>query len=197
MANSLCFSPLISFNTAEKPGPVSLHAGRKVNWLSDATYSSRTADFRVLKAADKKSSTKTTSILCTDCEGNGAKKCPQCEGTGVNSVDHFNGQFKAGTLCWLCSTSSLLANLSYKQNLARLLLAGTYAVVQYLAILYWLAVVTSDFLLQVFLWFNLALTTKYITDYLIFTFHRGKKEILCGNCNGAGFMGGFMSTFED
>ncbi|CAA0833220.1 DnaJ/Hsp40 cysteine-rich domain superfamily protein [Striga hermonthica] len=26
---------------------------------------------------------------------------------------------------------------------------------------------------------------------------RGKKEILCGSCNGAGFMGGFMSTFDD
>nr|GEW82120.1 heat shock protein DnaJ, cysteine-rich domain-containing protein [Tanacetum cinerariifolium] len=25
---------------------------------------------------------------------------------------------------------------------------------------------------------------------------RGKKEILCGNCNGAGFRGGFMSTAD-
>ncbi|XP_071737222.1 protein BUNDLE SHEATH DEFECTIVE 2, chloroplastic-like [Rutidosis leptorrhynchoides] len=25
---------------------------------------------------------------------------------------------------------------------------------------------------------------------------RGKKEILCGNCNGAGFCGGFMSTAD-
>ncbi|TYG97844.1 hypothetical protein ES288_A10G069800v1 [Gossypium darwinii] len=33
----------------------------------------------------------------------GAKQCSQCKGTGVNSVDHFNGQFKAGGLCWLCS----------------------------------------------------------------------------------------------
>jgi len=32
----------------------------------------------------------------------GAKSCTQCKGTGVNSVDHFNGQFKAGGLCWLC-----------------------------------------------------------------------------------------------
>ncbi|KAK8287194.1 hypothetical protein V6Z12_D07G042600 [Gossypium hirsutum] len=23
-------------------------------------------------------------------------------GTGVNSVDHFNGQSKTGGLCWLC-----------------------------------------------------------------------------------------------
>ncbi|KAG7030389.1 hypothetical protein SDJN02_08736, partial [Cucurbita argyrosperma subsp. argyrosperma] len=53
--------------------------------------------------------------------------CSQCKGTGVNSVDHFNGQFKAGSICWLCS---------------------------------------------------------------------GKKDILCGGCNGAGFMGGFMSTAD-
>ncbi|WOL02166.1 hypothetical protein Cni_G10885 [Canna indica] len=26
---------------------------------------------------------------------------------------------------------------------------------------------------------------------------RGKKEILCGNCNGAGFLGGFMSTLDE
>ncbi|ERN03756.1 hypothetical protein AMTR_s00078p00065110 [Amborella trichopoda] len=26
---------------------------------------------------------------------------------------------------------------------------------------------------------------------------RGKREILCGNCNGAGFIGGFMSTRDD
>jgi len=30
-----------------------------------------------------------------------------------------------------------------------------------------------------------------------FQFCRGKREILCGNCNGAGFMGGFMSTFDE
>ncbi|URD86983.1 bundle sheath defective protein 2 [Musa troglodytarum] len=74
------------------------------------------------------SGTKPNSIVCADCDGNGAKLCTQCQGTGVNSVDHFNGRFKAGALCWLC---------------------------------------------------------------------RGKKEILCGNCNGAGFLGGFMSTFDE
>ncbi|KAK2984105.1 hypothetical protein RJ640_018130 [Escallonia rubra] len=58
----------------------------------------------------------------------GAIQCKQCKGNGVNSVDHFNGQFKAGGLCWLC---------------------------------------------------------------------RGKREILCGDCNGAGFIGGFMSTFDE
>ncbi|KAK3001467.1 hypothetical protein RJ639_020567 [Escallonia herrerae] len=25
----------------------------------------------------------------------------------------------------------------------------------------------------------------------------GKREILCGDCNGAGFVGGFMSTFDE
>lgn len=32
----------------------------------------------------------------------GAVACSQCKGAGVNSVDHFNGRFKAGGLCWLC-----------------------------------------------------------------------------------------------
>ncbi|CAN6208161.1 unnamed protein product [Urochloa humidicola] len=45
---------------------------------------------------------KVNSILCQDCEGNGAIVCTQCEGSGVNSADHFNGRFKAGALCWLC-----------------------------------------------------------------------------------------------
>eukprot|EP00249_Psilotum_nudum_P002181 c15077_g1_i1 orf=95-580(-) len=26
---------------------------------------------------------------------------------------------------------------------------------------------------------------------------RGKREMLCGNCNGAGFVGGFLSTLDD
>ncbi|KAK6151808.1 hypothetical protein DH2020_014443 [Rehmannia glutinosa] len=132
MALSICFAPLISLNTIDKPGLIShKYTSRKANWITDVTYSSKTAAFEALKvnATDNKSSTtKRNSILCTDCEGNGCKKCSQCEGTGVNIVDHFNGQFKAGGLCWLC---------------------------------------------------------------------RGKKEILCGNCNGAGFLGGFMSTFDD
>ncbi|KAJ0977779.1 hypothetical protein J5N97_013253 [Dioscorea zingiberensis] len=54
------------------------------------------------KATDSKQGTKPTSIVCGDCDGNGAILCTQCKGTGVNSVDHFNGQFKTGGLCWLC-----------------------------------------------------------------------------------------------
>ncbi|KAL3623990.1 hypothetical protein CASFOL_032806 [Castilleja foliolosa] len=133
MANSLCFAPLISSNTIDRPVLINPRGTiRKANWISDVTYSSKIPAFEALKAnaADNKSSssTKTNSILCGDCEGNGAKVCTQCQGNGVNLADHFNGQFKAGALCWLC---------------------------------------------------------------------RGKKEILCGNCNGAGFLGGFMSTQDE
>ncbi|CAA0839397.1 DnaJ/Hsp40 cysteine-rich domain superfamily protein [Striga hermonthica] len=132
MANSLCFGPFISSNVVDnRPGLIShKFSSKKANWLSDATCSSKAAPFEALKlrATDSKPSTKPNSIICAECDGDGAKKCTQCQGTGVNSVDHFNGQFKAGNMCWLC---------------------------------------------------------------------RGKKEILCGNCNGAGFIGGFMSTFDD
>ncbi|GJP71395.1 hypothetical protein CLOP_g2230 [Closterium sp. NIES-67] len=68
---------------------------------------------------------RTGSILCPDCDGNGAVQCRQCQGGGVNLEDHFQGRFKKGTVCWLC---------------------------------------------------------------------RGKRTVLCGNCNGAGFVGGFLSN---
>jgi len=40
--------------------------------------------------------------------------CSQCKGGGVNLIDHFNGQFKAGALCWLCrfATSYILSSNS-------------------------------------------------------------------------------------
>ncbi|MBA0603447.1 hypothetical protein Gorai_003590 [Gossypium raimondii] len=93
----------------------------------DSWYESELSWLRV-EAVDDNQRAKPKSIVCADCDGNGAKQCSQCKGTGVNSVDHYNGRFKAGGLCWLC---------------------------------------------------------------------RGKREILCGDCNGAGFIGGFMSTFDD
>jgi len=68
------------------------------------------------------------SILCGDCDGNGAVACSQCKGGGLNVEDHFQGRFKAGQTCWLC---------------------------------------------------------------------RGKREMLCGSCNGAGFQGGFLSSSDD
>lgn len=71
---------------------------------------------------------KVSSILCKNCDGNGAVACSQCEGGGVNTEDHFGGRFKTGQTCWLC---------------------------------------------------------------------RGKRQMLCGDCNGAGFMGGFMNTQDE
>ncbi|XP_021895254.1 uncharacterized protein LOC110812726 [Carica papaya] len=131
MANSLCFTPVCPFKSANKPGIIIDNSvARKVIRVTEVFQNSRTAKLQSfnLKATDSNPSTKSNSIVCADCDGNGAVACSQCKGTGVNSVDHFNGQFKAGGLCWLC---------------------------------------------------------------------RGKRDILCGSCNGAGFAGGFMSTFDD
>ncbi|TYJ02472.1 hypothetical protein E1A91_A13G231900v1 [Gossypium mustelinum] len=131
MANSVCFTSVCSFSIPCKPGIIINDSiPRKVTGANEVFKSSKGARFQSLeaKAVDDNQRTKPKSIVCADCEGNGAKQCSQCKGTGVNSVDHYNGRFKAGGLCWLC---------------------------------------------------------------------RGKREILCGNCNGAGFIGGFMSTFDD
>ncbi|CAK9177199.1 unnamed protein product [Ilex paraguariensis] len=130
MANCLCFTPFTSFKPYNKPALISDNCtGGKVYWVNVVTLHSENAKFQALKvkATDSNQGTKPNSIVCANCDGNGAVSCSQCKGTGVNSVDHFNGQFKAGGLCWLC---------------------------------------------------------------------RGKREMLCGECNGAGFIGGFMSTFD-
>ncbi|KAI5070867.1 hypothetical protein GOP47_0015210 [Adiantum capillus-veneris] len=42
------------------------------------------------------------SILCKQCQGNGAIVCSQCKGDGINKEDFFSGHFKAGSICWLC-----------------------------------------------------------------------------------------------
>ncbi|XP_052733174.1 protein BUNDLE SHEATH DEFECTIVE 2, chloroplastic isoform X4 [Vigna angularis] len=129
MAHSLSFAPFSSFKASCRPVTGNLVAP-KAFWINEACHNSKVRNFQSLKvkATDDNKQTKAKSIVCPDCEGNGAISCTQCKGTGVNSVDHFNGQFKAGGLCWLC---------------------------------------------------------------------RGKRDILCGSCNGAGFLGGFMSTFDD
>ncbi|PKI75748.1 hypothetical protein CRG98_003891 [Punica granatum] len=122
MANSLCYAPTCALKPAAKPGIVAGNsAAGRILRINEVFGNSKNARFQSLevKATEKGQSAKINSIVCADCEGNG---------TGVNSVDHFNGQFKAGGICWLC---------------------------------------------------------------------RGKREILCGNCNGAGFMGGFMSSLDD
>ncbi|KAI7725407.1 hypothetical protein M8C21_031088 [Ambrosia artemisiifolia] len=90
----------------------------------------RSVNFDILKpkaTGDKESKPKTNSVICTDCDGNGAVQCSQCKGSGVNPEDFFDGQFKAGDSCWLCG---------------------------------------------------------------------GRQEMLCGTCNGAGFVGGFLSGFD-
>ncbi|KAM7265862.1 hypothetical protein ACFE04_003545 [Oxalis oulophora] len=138
MANSLCFTPVCSLNSPnKKPGILIENAvAAKVLRVNEVISSSRIVKFRslVVKATNSdEPTTKTRSIVCSDCDGNGAILCTQCKGTGANSVDHFNGQFKAGGLCWLCSKLSC----------------------------------------------------------------RGKRDILCGGCNGAGFVGGFLSTFDE
>ncbi|CAK9317467.1 unnamed protein product [Citrullus colocynthis] len=55
-----------------------------------------------VKAAKNDRNTKPNSVICGDCDGNGAVLCSQCKGNGVNAVDFFNGEFKAGESCWLC-----------------------------------------------------------------------------------------------
>ncbi|XP_021760809.1 uncharacterized protein LOC110725642 [Chenopodium quinoa] len=108
MAQSLCFTPLTAVSsTPTKPG-VLIGNSSIVTFVKGQPHLG-TERFQSLevKAADQKSyrgsaGTKVNSIVCAACDGNGAKVCSQCEGAGVNSQDHFNGQFKAGALCWLC-----------------------------------------------------------------------------------------------
>ncbi|KAF8035863.1 hypothetical protein BT93_C1783 [Corymbia citriodora subsp. variegata] len=111
------------------PKPVPAHQSRPRDHGATRRHPPATT-FRLVKAQAAKGDgrTKPKSVICTDCDGNGAVLCSQCKGNGVNSEDLFNGQFKAGDSCWLCG---------------------------------------------------------------------GRKHMLCGNCNGAGFVGGFMSTYDE
>nr|AFK48738.1 unknown [Lotus japonicus] len=132
MAHSLSFAPICSLKSSNRIGAVTGNSVARTAFpMKEACQNSKARNFQSLevKATDDKTpSTKARSIVCADCDGNGAILCTQCRGNGVNLVDHFNGRYKAGGLCWLC---------------------------------------------------------------------RGKKDILCGSCNGAGFIGGFMSTFDE
>ncbi|KAL6221243.1 hypothetical protein ACLB2K_008995 [Fragaria x ananassa] len=103
--SSLCLTPVRAFKSSNKPGAlIGNSGGGKVLRVNEAFQNSKAAKTQSweLKATDGKQTTKVNSIVCSDCQGNGAIACSQCKGTGVNSVDHFNGQFKAGGLCWLC-----------------------------------------------------------------------------------------------
>lgn len=50
----------------------------------------------------KKNGIKSMLLICRFALITGAVLCSQCKGSGVNSVDFFGGQFKAGDSCWLC-----------------------------------------------------------------------------------------------
>ncbi|CAB4288613.1 unnamed protein product [Prunus armeniaca] len=105
MASSLSFTPVCSFKSTNKPRVlIDNSIGGKVLRANEVFQNSKAANFQSweVKATDGNQTTKTNSLVCSKCEGNGAISCSQCKGTGVNSVDHFNGQFKAGGLCWLC-----------------------------------------------------------------------------------------------
>ncbi|KAK4747050.1 hypothetical protein SAY87_026087 [Trapa incisa] len=54
------------------------------------------------KATRDDRNSKPKSMICANCDGNGAVLCSQCKGDGINSEDMFNGRFKAGDSCWLC-----------------------------------------------------------------------------------------------
>ncbi|XP_071697064.1 protein BUNDLE SHEATH DEFECTIVE 2, chloroplastic-like [Rutidosis leptorrhynchoides] len=83
MTNSLCSTPLSSFYSPSKPVKLTL----KLQVDSHHGCASTNSD------------TNTNSLVCANCDGNGAIQCTQCEGKGVNSKDHFDGQYKAGGLC--------------------------------------------------------------------------------------------------
>ncbi|KAG2311507.1 hypothetical protein Bca52824_023064 [Brassica carinata] len=109
MANSLCFfsSPptfcLQSPIKTTKPTHFFPLGGKKSSLAQkgEVFKTSKSKSFDI-QATDGTQTTKTNSIVCQKCEGNGAVACSQCKGGGVNLIDHFNGQFKAGGLCWLC-----------------------------------------------------------------------------------------------
>ncbi|KAL1210250.1 Protein BUNDLE SHEATH DEFECTIVE 2 [Cardamine amara subsp. amara] len=109
MANSLCFfssPPTFCFESPSKnPKPTHFFStGHNTSSLvqkRELLHTSKPQSFEV-KATNDTKTTKTNSLVCSNCEGNGCVACSQCKGGGVNLTDHFNGQFKAGGLCWLC-----------------------------------------------------------------------------------------------
>ncbi|XP_022148277.1 uncharacterized protein LOC111016947 [Momordica charantia] len=96
-ASAGCFNS----TTVKAIGGCSNH---KLNLIDNGLHYSPAARFPHLngKAAKNDRNTKPNSMICGDCDGNGAVLCSQCKGSGVNPADVFNGQFKAGESCWLC-----------------------------------------------------------------------------------------------
>ncbi|KAG6643799.1 hypothetical protein I3843_08G012300 [Carya illinoinensis] len=104
MASALFSAPVASFKATPKPGNCLGYHYNKNHFRADLCQSSAATKFGNIQAKAEKSdqSPKPNSVICADCDGNGAVLCSQCKGSGVNSVDIFNGQFKAGDSCWLC-----------------------------------------------------------------------------------------------
>ncbi|KFK34068.1 hypothetical protein AALP_AA5G098100 [Arabis alpina] len=109
MANSICFfsaPPTFCFQTPSKnPKPTliftTVDKNSSLPQKIQVFQTSKSKTFEI-QATNGTQTTKINSIVCQKCEGNGAVACSQCKGGGVNLTDHFNGQFKAGGLCWLC-----------------------------------------------------------------------------------------------
>ncbi|GMN45423.1 hypothetical protein TIFTF001_014609 [Ficus carica] len=115
MANTLCSAPLSSFNATPNPDNHFHRTRQNLVGKHNVVLNSPDARFCRFKAKaaksdkdkdkDKKKSDKDKkpkSMICADCDGNGKVLCSQCQGSGVNSVDIFNGRFKKGDSCWIC-----------------------------------------------------------------------------------------------
>ncbi|XP_054798337.1 protein BUNDLE SHEATH DEFECTIVE 2, chloroplastic-like [Prosopis cineraria] len=107
MAFPSCLTPLTSLRTTTHPDiGIDTRSPRnpkhkQVNSVFQGSPPVKSFSL-ITKAANNNRNTKPNSVICADCDGNGAVLCSQCKGSGVNSVDIFNGQFKAGESCWLC-----------------------------------------------------------------------------------------------
>ncbi|KAF5208185.1 DnaJ/Hsp40 cysteine-rich domain superfamily protein [Thalictrum thalictroides] len=108
MANTLCFTRLSSSFPSNKSGVLIGASNTRKVILSDNSVlgsfirTDRSYSITVKAVDSNNPGAKVNSLVCANCDGNGAIACSQCKGAGVNSVDHFDGKFKAGALCWLC-----------------------------------------------------------------------------------------------
>nr|XP_011459184.1 PREDICTED: uncharacterized protein LOC105349893 [Fragaria vesca subsp. vesca]XP_011459185.1 PREDICTED: uncharacterized protein LOC105349893 [Fragaria vesca subsp. vesca] len=102
MAYALYSAPSSSFKATPEPGKhISNQKLITINYFVQNCPAAKGFNVKA-KAAKSDESTKRNSMVCSDCEGNGAVLCSQCKGSGINSDDLFGGRFKAGDSCWLC-----------------------------------------------------------------------------------------------
>ncbi|KAJ1410961.1 Heat shock protein DnaJ, cysteine-rich domain superfamily [Sesbania bispinosa] len=100
MVPSLCLTPQSSPSIGIESHSNSRHI--RVNYVFQGPPTDKCRFVTAKATPGGNQNTKPNSVICADCDGNGAVLCSQCKGSGVNSVDIFNGQFKAGDSCWLC-----------------------------------------------------------------------------------------------